>query len=56
MAKVAQRGGGCPIPGDTRGQAGWGSEQLDLAVDVPVDCRGVGLDDLKESLPTQMIL
>jgi len=28
LAQVAQRGGGCPIPGDTRGQAGWGSEHL----------------------------
>ena len=27
-ALVAQRGGGCPIPGDTEGQAGWGSEHL----------------------------
>ena len=25
LARVAQRGGGCPIP---EGQAGWGSEQL----------------------------
>ena len=28
VAQVAQRGGGCPIPGDTQGQAGWGSEHL----------------------------
>ena len=28
LAQVAQRGGGCPIPGDTQGQAGWGSEHL----------------------------
>ena len=27
-ALVAQRGGGCPIPGDTQGQAGHGSEHL----------------------------
>jgi len=26
--QVAQRCGGCPIPGDTQGQAGWGSEHL----------------------------
>ena len=25
---VSQRGGGCPVPRDTEGQAGWGSEQL----------------------------
>ena len=28
LAQVAQRGGGCPIHGDTQGQAGWDSEQL----------------------------
>ena len=28
MAQAAQRGGGCPIPGDSRGQAGRGSEHL----------------------------
>ena len=28
VAQVAQKGGGCPIPGDTQGQAGWGSEYL----------------------------
>ena len=28
LAQVAQRGGGCPIPGDTQGQAGRGSEHL----------------------------
>ena len=42
----AQRGGGCPIPGDTQEQAGWGSEQPDVAVGVPVHRRGVGLGDL----------
>ena len=44
LAQVAQRGGGCPIPGDIQGQAGWGSEQSDEAIDVPVHCSGVGLD------------
>ena len=29
---VAQRGGGCPIPGNIQGQAGLGTEQPDLAV------------------------
>ena len=32
LEQVAQRGGGCPIPGDTESQAGWGAEQLDLQV------------------------
>ena len=36
----------CPIPGDIKGQVGRGSEQPDLAVGVPVYCRGVGLGDL----------
>jgi len=26
--KVAQRGGGCPVPADSQGQAGRGSEHL----------------------------
>jgi len=46
MYRAAQRGGGCPIPGDIQVQAGWGSEQPDLAIDVPVHCRRVKLDDL----------
>ena len=45
-AQVAQRDGGCPIPGDIQCQAGQGSEQPDLTVGVPTHCRGVGLDDL----------
>jgi len=45
LEQVAQRGGGCPTPGDIQGQAGWGSEQLDLAVGVPVHCREVGLNE-----------
>ena len=44
--QVAQRGDGCPVPGDTQDQTGWGSEQPDLTVGVPVHCRGVGLEDL----------
>jgi len=46
LAQVAQRGGGCPIPGNIQGQAGRGSEQPGLVEDVPAHCRGVGLDDL----------
>ena len=46
LEQVAQRGDGCPVPEDTRGQAGWGSEQSDIAVGFPVDYRGVGLRGL----------
>jgi len=46
LAQVAHGGGGCPIPGDTQGQAGWGSQQPDVAVGVSVHCRGVGPDGL----------
>jgi len=42
LEQVAQRYD-CPIPGDFQGQGGPVSEQLDLAVDVPAHCRGVGL-------------
>ena len=34
LAQVAHKGDECPIPGDTQGQAGWGSEQPDVAVGV----------------------
>ena len=56
LAQAAQRGDGCSILGDTQGQAGWGSEQPDIAVGVPVHCRAVGQCGLKSSFPTQMIL
>jgi len=46
LVQVAQRGGRCPIPGNIQGQVGWGSEQPDLAEDVPAHGRGVGLDEL----------
>ena len=42
--RSAQRHDGCPVPEDIQGQAGGGSEQPGLAVEVPVHCRGVGLD------------
>jgi len=45
-AQVAQRDGGSPVLRDTQDQAARGSEQPNLAVGVPVHCRGVGLDDL----------
>jgi len=35
LGQVAQRGGRCPIPGQTEGQAGQGSEHPDPAEDVP---------------------
>jgi len=40
MALVAQRGGRCPISGDTQGLVGWGSERPGLVEDVPARCRG----------------
>ena len=46
LAQVAQRGGGCPVPGDIQDQAGSGTEQSDVAVDAPVHCSGVRLGDL----------
>ena len=46
LQQVSQRGGRCPIPGNTQGQAGRGSEQPDLVEGVPAHCRGVGLDGL----------
>ena len=46
LEQVAQRCGLCPIPGDCQGEAGAGPGQPDLTVDVPVPCRGVGLDSL----------
>ena len=39
-------GGGKPICGDVWGQAQQGTGRPNLAVGVPVCCRGVGLDDL----------
>ena len=46
LEQVAQRSDGSLIPADSQGQAGWGSEQPDLAVGVPVHCWEVGLDGL----------
>ena len=55
LEQVAQRSDGSLIPADSQGQAGWGSEQPDLAVGVPVHCWEVGLDDHQKSLPTQRL-
>lgn len=41
-----QGGGGCSIPEDIQEQVGHGSEQPDLAMHVPVHCRGVELGEL----------
>jgi len=46
LEHVAQRGGGCPFPGNIQGQVGRGSEQPGLVEDVPAHCKGVGLDGL----------
>ena len=43
MEEVTQRGGGYPVLVGIQGQARPGSEQLDLAVELPVRSRGVGL-------------
>lgn len=48
-----QRWDGNVVLGDTQDRAGWGSEQPDFAVDVPVCCRGVGLNVLEGSLPIE---
>lgn len=41
MEQVVQGGSGCSVLGDIQGQVGWGSEQPNLAVGVPVYC-GLG--------------
>lgn len=45
LEQVCPERGWCLIPRDIPDQAGWGSKQSDRAVDVPVHCRGVGLDN-----------
>lgn len=44
--KWFQKGGGYPVSGDIHDQRGWGSDKPDLTIGVPVDCRGVGVEDL----------
>ena len=46
LEQVARRGGEHPILGNIQDQPRLGSEQPDQAVDVPVHCKGVRLDDL----------
>ena len=56
LERITQRCNGCPVLGDIQGEVGQGSEQPDIDVGVSVHCRGVELDDLQRSLPTQTIL
>jgi len=42
LEQVALRDAGSPVLGDVLSQAGPGSEQLNLSVDIPIHCRGVG--------------
>jgi len=56
LEQVAQWCGWCSVPGDFQGEAARGPEQPDQAVDVPLYCRGVGLDGLQRSLLTLGIL
>lgn len=46
LEQAAQTGASILVPRDIKGQAGQVSEQPDLAVGVPLHCRGVGRDDL----------
>lgn len=56
LEHVDQSGDGNLVLGDIQGQAEQGFVQLDLAVDVPFHCRGVGIDDFQGSFPAQMVL
>ena len=46
LEQVAQRCGGYLVHGGIQDQTGQGSDHPDVAVGVPVHCRGIGLDDL----------
>lgn len=41
LEHVAQWGCGCPFPGSTQGQAGWGFKQPGLEEGVPADSKGL---------------
>lgn len=56
LAQVVHGSCACPVPGDSQGQAGQGSKQLDLAAGDPAYYRGIRLGDLLGSLPTQIIV
>ena len=49
LEQAAQRGCGCPVPGDVQGQVGWGPGQPGLVLNVEVGSpacgRGLGSDD-----------
>ena len=46
VAQVAQCCCVCPVLGGFQGEAGSGPGEPDLAVNVGIHCRGVGLDDI----------
>lgn len=46
LEQVAQRGGGCPVPGNSQGQVGQDSEQPDLGENFPALCRVMRLPGL----------
>lgn len=52
LAQLDQRSCGCPIPRSVQSRVGWGQSKEG----VPAYSRGVGLDDLQKSSPTQTIL
>ena len=56
LAHIAQRDGGCPVHGDTQGQAGCGSEQPGLGFGDPAHSRGVETGWALLSFSTQAIL
>lgn len=46
LAEVAQRNGGCPVPGNIHRQIGQGSEQADLFESVTAHRKSFGLGGL----------
>ena len=56
LEQVFQRCSSSPVSGDIQGWAELGSEQPGQAVDIPVHCKGVGIDDLQRALPCLRIL
>lgn len=56
LKKIAEVCGSYPIPGGIPDEGGQGSGLPNLAVDISDHCMGVGLYDLKKSLPALRIL
>lgn len=56
LEQIAQRDNRYLNTRNIQDWVGHDSEKPDLVEDVPANCRDVGLDDLKISLPTQAIL